>query len=113
MIVLTTEQIEAARRMRSDGNSWRAIAGVVGTTAHLLRTTLDPSYSRAFRERAAKQTEARRKPARPSSHEPGPSLKASEVERMASRLPPDTRSPMQVFLGDPRPGRALMRVDHG
>lgn len=114
MSVLTPDQIEAARQMRAEGMSWSATAKALGTRFEIVRRSVDPEWG----EQERRKNTARKALTRPipfaTRIEGGAgNLSSAQLARMQRRLPPDTRHPMQVLLGDPRPGRELMEVGRG
>lgn len=114
-LMLSPDHIAEARRLRSEGASWAGIAKNLGVGWHAIRRAIDPAYAAHERHRNAARRIADRKAVRYSSRveETGTRLSGAEVDRMRRRLPPDTRTPMAVLLGDPRPGREMMEVRNG
>lgn len=114
---LSDEQVEAARVLRAAGHPWSAIAKTLGVSWDRARSALDPVYAKRLKLRRADRSQRlysdAGRPHRNQDEGSGPRLSGADVDQMRRRLPPDTRSPMAVLLGDPRPGRELMEVNGG
>lgn len=111
---MTEGEVAKIRRLRAQGMPWSDIALRLGRRHESVRAAVDEAYAEVVRARVARyRAKARAIERTGKAPETVPAVSTKDVDRLMRRLPPDTRSPMQVLLGDPRPGRELMRVDHG
>lgn len=117
---MTPAEIEDARAAAEKGGHLTLIAQAYGVTVYQLKKAFDPDFMEKRRaldhkrrrspKYLAKERAERKSPTAFPHLIDAPRHRATR-EDIAARLaevPPDTRTPVQIMLGDPRPGRSAL-----